>query len=109
MLAEQVALVTGAGHGIGRAIALALSEAGARVAAVDIDAAAAQATASAARGGLALAADVGEVAEIDKMVGQVVDTFGRLDILINNAGVTRRASIMDLTEADWDRILRVNA
>jgi NAD(P)-dependent dehydrogenase (short-subunit alcohol dehydrogenase family) len=75
---------------------------------VDVDAAAAQATAAAARGGLALTADVGDLSDIDKMVGQVIDTFGRIDVLVNNAGVTRRASIMDLTEADWDRILRVN-
>jgi NAD(P)-dependent dehydrogenase (short-subunit alcohol dehydrogenase family) len=42
------------------------------------------------------------------MVRQVVDTFGRIDVLVNNAGVTRRADIMELTEADWDRIMRVN-
>jgi NAD(P)-dependent dehydrogenase (short-subunit alcohol dehydrogenase family) len=107
-LADRVAIVTGAGHGIGRAVALALAGAGARVAAVDVDADAARATAAAAGGGLALTADVGDLSDIDKMVGQVVDAFGRIDVLVNNAGVTRRAYIMDLTEADWDRILRVN-
>ncbi len=111
-LADRVALVTGAGKGIGRAIAEALARAGAHVAAVDIDPAAAEATASAVgasgRRGLGLAADVGDVAAIDKMVRRVVETFGQLDILVNNAGVTRRAYIMDLTEDDWDRILRVN-
>jgi NAD(P)-dependent dehydrogenase (short-subunit alcohol dehydrogenase family) len=109
MLSDRVAIVTGAGHGIGRAVALALARAGARVAAVDVDASAAQATADAASGGLAIAADVGDLSDIDKMVRQVVDAFGRVDVLVNNAGVTRRAAIMDLTEADWDRILRVNA
>ena len=111
-LADRVAIVTGAGHGIGRAIAEALAQAGAHVAAVDIDAAAAEATATAVsalgRRGLGLAADVADVAAIDKMVRQVVETFGQLDILVNNAGVTRRAYIMDLTEDDWERIMRVN-
>jgi NAD(P)-dependent dehydrogenase (short-subunit alcohol dehydrogenase family) len=112
MLGEQVALVTGAGQGIGRAIAVALGEAGAHVVAADIDGTAAVATAAAAekhgRRALGLGADVGEVAAVDAMVRRVVDTFGRLDILVNNAGVTRRAHIMDLTEQDWDRIMRVN-
>jgi NAD(P)-dependent dehydrogenase (short-subunit alcohol dehydrogenase family) len=111
-LTDRVAIVTGAGHGIGHATALALARAGADVAAVDIDKAAAEKTAAAVtaagRKGLALAADVGDLASIDQMVGQVVQAFGRIDTLVNNAGVTRRAYIMDLTEADWDRIMRVN-
>ena len=112
VLADRVAIVTGAGHGIGHATALALAAAGADVAAVDIDKAAAETTAAAVTGlgrkGLALATDVGDVAAIDRMVSAVVATFGRVDVLVNNAGVTRRAYIMDLTEADWDRIMRVN-
>ena len=111
-LADRVAIVTGAGNGIGRAIAVALARAGAHVAAVDIDPAAAEATAGAVvtcgRRSLGVAADVGEMAAIDKMVRQVVETLGPPDILVNNAGVTRRAYIMDLTEQDWDRIMRVN-
>jgi NAD(P)-dependent dehydrogenase (short-subunit alcohol dehydrogenase family) len=111
-LADRVAIVTGAGNGIGRAIAVALAEAGAHVAAVDIDPAAAEATATAvgtrARRGVGLAADVGDVAAIDKMVRGVVEAIGPPDILVNNAGVTRRAHLMDLTEQDWDRIMRVN-
>jgi NAD(P)-dependent dehydrogenase (short-subunit alcohol dehydrogenase family) len=112
MLADRVALVTGAGHGIGRAIAVALAQSGADVACADLDAAAGASTAAAVdalgRRGLGLTADVGDVSAVDKMVHGVVDTFGRLDILVNNAGVTRRAYIMDLTEEDWDRIMRVN-
>src|SRR3989442_278610 len=111
-LADRVAIVTGAGNGIGSATALALARAGADVAVVDIDKAAAEKTAAdvaaLGRRSLALATDVGDVAAIDKMVHQVADAFGRIDTLVNNAGVTRRAYIMDLTEADWDRIMRVN-
>ena len=60
------------------------------------------------RRSLAVAADVGDLAGIDRMVRDVIEAFGRIDVLVNNAGVTRRAYIMDLTEADWDRIMRVN-
>jgi 3-oxoacyl-[acyl-carrier protein] reductase len=112
-LADKIALVTGAGQGIGKATALTLAEQGAAVAAADINGQTAEETASdiiAAGGhGLALQADVGDLGEIDRMVQQTIDAFGRIDILVNNAGVTRRAYIMDLTEADWDRIHRVNA
>jgi NAD(P)-dependent dehydrogenase (short-subunit alcohol dehydrogenase family) len=110
--ADRVAIVTGAGHGIGHATALALAGAGAHVAAVDIDKAAAETTAAAVaalgRRSLALATDVGDVAAIDRMVRAVSETLGPIDVLVNNAGVTRRAYIMDLTEDDWDRIMRVN-
>src|SRR5687768_4093199 len=111
-LTGRIAIVTGAGHGIGHATTLALARAGADVAVVDIDKAAAEKTAAevsaAGRRSLALATDVGDLASIDQMVSRVVETFGGIDVLVNNAGVTRRAYIMDLTEADWDRIMRVN-
>ena len=113
ILAEQVAVVTGAGNGIGRATALALARAGAQVAVVDVDAGAAKATAEAVaalgRRSLALDTDVGDLSALDRMVQAVTGAFGRIDVLVNNAGVTRRAHIMDLTEQDWDRIMRVNA
>jgi NAD(P)-dependent dehydrogenase (short-subunit alcohol dehydrogenase family) len=110
--ADRCAIVTGAGNGIGKATALAMARAGLHVAAVDIDPAAAKAAAeavtAAGRRGLAVQADVGDVAGVDAMVGRVVEAFGAIDVLVNNAGVTRRAHLMDLTEADWDRIMRVN-
>jgi NAD(P)-dependent dehydrogenase (short-subunit alcohol dehydrogenase family) len=111
MLDGKVALVTGAGAGIGRAIALALAKEGVSLAAADIDLAAAQKTAGDAAGnkGLAIEADCGDVVSIDAMVSRVARELGHIDIIVNNAGVTRYAYIMDLTEADWDRIHRVNA
>jgi len=109
----KVALVTGAASGIGKACALALAEAGAQVVAADINAAGAQSTADAItafqRHAIAVAADVGDLSQIDAMVKQALTAYGQIDILVNNAGVTRRADIMELTEADWDRIHRVNA
>jgi NAD(P)-dependent dehydrogenase (short-subunit alcohol dehydrogenase family) len=111
-LEGRAAIVTGAGHGIGRATALALARAGGHVAVVDIDGAAAKATADAVaalgRRSLALDADVGDLGAIDAMVTRVVQTLGGIHVLVNNAGVTRRADIMELTEGDWDRIMRVN-
>jgi NAD(P)-dependent dehydrogenase (short-subunit alcohol dehydrogenase family) len=113
ILTDQVALVTGAGQGIGKACAIALAEAGAHVVVADVNGPAAEATASAVSGyqrrSLALRTDVGDVPQIDEMVRRAIETFGRIDIAVNNAGVTRRADIMDLTEQDWDRIHRVNA
>jgi NAD(P)-dependent dehydrogenase (short-subunit alcohol dehydrogenase family) len=112
-LANQVALVTGAGQGIGRASALALAEAGASVVVADIAGPQVEATmeaiTSTQRRCLPVKADVGDLKDIDRMVNQALDAFGQIDILVNNAGVTRRADIMELTEQDWDRIHRVNA
>jgi NAD(P)-dependent dehydrogenase (short-subunit alcohol dehydrogenase family) len=112
-LNNQVALVTGAAQGIGKASALALADAGAHVVVADIDRQGAEATADAImstqRKALAVQADVGELQQIDRMVRAALEQFGQIDILLNNAGVTRRADIMEITEADWDRIHRVNA
>jgi NAD(P)-dependent dehydrogenase (short-subunit alcohol dehydrogenase family) len=112
ILKGKVCLVTGAGTGIGEATAVAMAEAGAAVVAADINEQGAQATAAriAETGakGLALAVDVREVDEIDRMVQSVVDEFGRLDVIVNNAGITKPVRIMDLTEEDWDSMYRVN-
>jgi NAD(P)-dependent dehydrogenase (short-subunit alcohol dehydrogenase family) len=113
LLRDRIAVVTGAGRGIGAACASALAEAGAIAVAVDIDGALAEdmvrALAARQRRALAITADVGSVGEIERIFERTLGEFGRIDILVNNAGVTRRADIMDITEADWDRIHRVNA
>lgn len=112
-LSGQMALVTGAGQGIGKACALAMAKAGSDVAVVDINADSVKETAAAitalGRRSVALRADLGSVADIDRMIAETIASFGRIDALVNNAGVTRRAEIMDLTEEDWDQIHRVNA
>ncbi|MDH3700934.1 MAG: SDR family oxidoreductase [Alphaproteobacteria bacterium] len=113
ILKDKVVLVTGSGAGIGKAITLAMAEAGAQIVSADIDGDAARKCAEEAAEfqtkTLALQTDVGNVDEIDAMVETAVGEFGRLDVIVNNAGVTRRAYVMDLTEEDWDRIHRVNA
>ncbi len=111
LLQDKVVLVTGAGAGIGKAIALGMAAEGATVAAADIDLAAAQKTVATmgSNRALAIEADCGDVASINAMIEKTVAAFGRLDVIVNNAGVTRYAYVMDLTEADWDRIHRVNA
>ena len=112
-LQDQSAVVTGAGRGIGRAIALQLAEAGAAVAAADIDAEQAEDTSARisefGRESVAIQADVGSLAAIDRMIREAKDAFGRIDIIVNNAGVTRYLDVMEVEEADWDRIHRVNA
>ena len=113
VLEDKVALVTGAGRGMGRAIAMALAREGAAVALAEIDAETLEEAATAVRGlgkpSLAIHADVGDLSDIDRMVQETVDLFGHVDILVNNAGVTRYLNIMDVREEDWDRIHRVNA
>jgi 2-deoxy-D-gluconate 3-dehydrogenase len=103
-LSKQVALVTGAGQGIGKASAVTLGAAGADIVAVDINRESVTETAAAVtaqgRKSHAIEAVMGSVSDIDRMVAEAIAAMGKIDILVNNAGVTRRAYIMDLTEAD---------
>ena len=112
-LSGRVALVTGAGQGIGRGIALRLAAAGADVAVNDLapDAAAAVAAEVRAFGrrGLALPADVSDVAQIEAMVARAAAELGSLNVLVNNAGLIRAGALGQVTEADWDVTMAVNA
>ncbi|MDR9411958.1 MAG: SDR family oxidoreductase [Haloquadratum sp.] len=113
-LSDRRAIVTGAAGGMGRATAERFAAAGAAVAVVDIDADGATATAAAITdaGGeaMALPCDVGDPAAMQEMVTAVVDAFGGLDILHNNAGIPMEATPIDEVElSTWERMLRVNA
>jgi meso-butanediol dehydrogenase / (S,S)-butanediol dehydrogenase / diacetyl reductase len=108
----QVAIVTGAGRGIGRAIALRLAKEGADVVVSDIDMHGAESVASEIRSlgrkGLALVADVSKKPQADAMVAETKSRFGKLDILINNAGVAVIRPLMETDEASWDFVQSVN-
>lgn len=108
----RVALVTGAGRGIGAAIAARLAAAGHQVAVCDIDLAAAERTARAidetGRRAMATAADVSDAASVTAMVGDVTERLGEPEILVNNAGVISAAPFTELAESEWDRVLGVN-
>jgi 3-oxoacyl-[acyl-carrier protein] reductase len=111
-LEGRVALVTGAARGIGAATAVALAQAGARVALVDRDAAGVEATADAVgRAGsdaLAIPADVTDAAAIERAVDTVVAEWRRLDVLVNNAGIVRDATLGKVSEEDWAATIDVN-
>jgi acetoin reductase-like protein len=112
-LDDQVVIVTGAGGGIGRAIARRFAEEGARVTVADRaqDQASAVAAEIEASGGaaLALGVDVTRRDQVERMVDATIERFGRLDVLVNNAGVGAVAPLLDTDEATWDLLMNVNA
>ena len=112
-LAGQTAVITGGGRGIGAAVARALAGEGCHVALVDAGAfAEARAVADAIRAGggraIALEADVSDVGAAERCVAAALQEFGRVDILVANAGVARDAVVWKMTEAQWDEVLDVN-
>ncbi len=107
-LDQKVAIVTGATQGIGLACAQRLVREGAHVMLVDIKPEGAQAALALGEAARFFAADVSQKADVDAMIAATVDAFGRIDILINNAGVTHAADFLDLAEDDFDRVLRIN-
>jgi len=108
----QVAIVTGAGSGMGRAIALRLSSEGTAVVAADLNGEAAekvvQEIVARGRRGLALTADVSAEKDVGRMVKESLENYGQIDILVNNAGAGSTGLIIDLSEEDWEKPMRVN-
>jgi len=110
---DQVAIVTGAGRGIGRAIALRFANEGARVACVSRTEKSSkkisdEINAIRANAAKAYAVDVADHAAVQKNGAQILDDFGRADILVNNAGVTRDALVMRMSAEDWDAVINTN-
>lgn len=111
-LAGMVGVVTGAGSGIGQGIALAVARAGAAVVVNDLTAERAASTVNLieSAGGRAVVCvgDVTERGSAEAMLASALRTFGRCDALVNNAGILSKGAFVDLTEDDWDRVMRVN-
>jgi len=111
-LADKVVLITGGASGIGRATALLFAHEGAAVSVVDLDEAGGRAVARKIvdQGGesIFIRCDVGQAADCQHAVMQTVEKLGSLDILFNNAGIIRRATVIDTTEEDWDLVMAAN-
>jgi NAD(P)-dependent dehydrogenase (short-subunit alcohol dehydrogenase family) len=109
---DKVVVVTGAGSGIGRATALAFGSEGAKVMATDLNATSAQAVADQIRGAggqaEALQADVSVAADVERMVTTTVERLGRLDVLMNNAGIFFQVPLAQVPEDQWDRLISIN-
>jgi NAD(P)-dependent dehydrogenase (short-subunit alcohol dehydrogenase family) len=109
MLEGRRALVTGAGTGIGRAIAEALAAAGARVTVTDLDAAAAQAVAAHLDDAIGFRLDVTDALETTQVIDRAAEQLGGLEIVCANAGVSTMNPVVDLSEAEWEHNMAVNA
>ena len=108
-LEGKVAIVTGAGGGIGRASARRFASEGAKVIAADINAAGVAETAADSESIHAHTVDVTNGESVKEMVSSVVERFGRLDVVFSNAGIMRDGNVIDLSEDDWDAMFNVNA
>jgi glucose 1-dehydrogenase len=107
------AIVTGGNSGIGKAIVLALAEAGANVvidyiADPDAEHELERKVVALGERAIGVAADVSKVADLERLVGTAVQTFGRLDVMVNNAGIETRTGVLDTTEAAFDKVMAVN-
>jgi NAD(P)-dependent dehydrogenase (short-subunit alcohol dehydrogenase family) len=111
-LANKVAIVTGAGSGMGRATALLFAREGAKVVVADCDREAGEETVRLVdrEGGEAtfVPVDVSKAVDVERMVKTTLDTYGTLDVLVNNAGIYGQGDVVDTTEEEWHRILGVN-
>ena len=111
-LKDKVAVITGSGMGLGQAMALLFSREGAKIVVIDINAEAGEETVAAIRkeGGDAIfvRADVAIAADAERMIRTAVDSYGGVDVLVNNAGVQVEKSVPDTSEEEWDYVLDVN-
>lgn len=107
LLDQRVAVVTGAGQGIGREIARSLAGHGARVVLADIDAELVDKAATEI-GGIGIACDITSEEQVHDLVAEAVRNFGRLDVFVNNAGITRDASLKKMTVTDFDAVMAVH-
>jgi meso-butanediol dehydrogenase/(S,S)-butanediol dehydrogenase/diacetyl reductase len=109
----QVAIVTGAGRGIGRATALELARMGAAIVVAELDTSTAERTAEEVRGAgraaLVVPTDVTSRPSLAAMVEKTLAELGRVDVLVNNAGIYRAAATLDVTEEHWDAVMNINA
>ncbi len=111
-LKDKVAVITGAGQGIGKTTALLFSQEGASIVVADINESQAQATANeiTTNGGKAIVVkvNVASLKECDQLAKTIIEKFGKVDILINNAGITRDATLAKMTEEQFDQVISVN-
>jgi NAD(P)-dependent dehydrogenase (short-subunit alcohol dehydrogenase family) len=110
-LSDKVAIVTGASRGLGRAISLALAEEGADLVLADKDPTieTARLVSEIGRKALSVKLDIRNAADVDNMVSRTVKEYGKINVLVNNAGVFIAANVVDMTEQEWDLVLDVNA
>jgi NAD(P)-dependent dehydrogenase (short-subunit alcohol dehydrogenase family) len=111
-LRDKVAIITGAGAGIGQAAALLFAKEGAKVVVADLDAKAGKETLNQIKkdggDGLFIKVDVTQAKDVKKMVEETLKHFGRIDILVNNAGIYTKGDVVTTSEENWDKILNVN-
>jgi 3-oxoacyl-[acyl-carrier protein] reductase len=108
VLQDRVAVITGSTRGIGRAMAERFARAGARVVVNGRRQTDARAAAAAIPDSIGIGGDMSAQPDIDVLVGRVVDKFGRIDILVNNAAISRRSALTRVTDEEWAEVIRVN-